>query len=144
MPKILAELNIATAIAPLDSPELKEFVDNLDYVNGLAENCDGFIWRLKDESGNATNIQMFDDPKVIINLSVWKDVDALKYFMFKTDHINFFKKKAKWFESPKEATYVLWWINDDTMPTVEQGLERLALLREQGETPKAFSFKQLF
>ncbi|EAS65783.1 hypothetical protein VAS14_10739 [Photobacterium angustum S14] len=52
----LAQLNIAKAKYPLDAPEIKEFVDNLDKVNAIAENSEGFVWRLKDESGHATNI----------------------------------------------------------------------------------------
>ncbi|WP_286262594.1 DUF3291 domain-containing protein [Thalassotalea atypica] len=144
MAKVLAELNIATALAPLDSPQLKEFTDNLDRINGIAEQSPGFVWRLEDETGNATNIQAFDNPNTIINLSVWKDVDALKTFMFKTDHVKFFKRKAQWFEKPRIATYVLWWIEDNEHPTVEQGIERLEALRANGETPEAFSFKQTF
>ncbi len=56
----LAQLNIALAKYPLDAPEIKEFVDNLDRVNSIAENSDGFVWRFKDESGEATNIKQFD------------------------------------------------------------------------------------
>ena len=144
MKKVLAELNIATAKESLDSPLLKEFVDNLDKVNAIAEHHHGFIWRLKDDSGNATNIQAFDNLNTIVNLSVWADVASLKDFMFKTDHVTFFKKKAQWFEKPKQATYVLWWVNENERPTVEQGIERLNTLRELGDTPNAFSFKQPF
>lgn len=144
MTKVLAELNIATAKASMDNPLLTEFVDNLDRINEVAEQCHGFIWRLKDDSGNATNIQVFDNPNTIVNISVWKDVDSLKYFMFKTDHINFFKKKAQWFEKPTQASYVLWWIDSDKMPTIEQALSKLEQLRANGETPEAFSFKQTF
>lgn len=144
MTKHLAQLNIATAIAPLESPELKEFVDNLDYINGIAEQSPGFIWRLQDESGNATDIQLFDDPKTIINMSVWQSPDALKNFMFKTDHMKFFKRKAQWFNKPVQANYVLWWLDEGQIPTVEQGLAKLKLLRQQGEQAQAFSFKKLY
>ena len=44
----LAQLNIAKAKAPLDSPLLQDFVDNLDRINGIAEQSAGFIWRLQD------------------------------------------------------------------------------------------------
>ena len=144
MPKVLAELNIATALAPLDSPKLAEFVDNLERVNELAEQCDGFVWRLKDESGNATDIQAFDNPNIIVNLSVWRSVDALKHCMFKTDHIKFFKKKTLWFEKPKQATYVLWWIDESHIPSIDEGIAKLQLLREHGDHQDAFSFKRIF
>tara|TARA_B100001063_G_scaffold239139_1_gene262307 strand:- start:2571 stop:2885 length:315 start_codon:yes stop_codon:yes gene_type:complete len=82
----LAQLNIALAKYPLDAPEIKDFVDNLDLINGVAENSAGFVWRLKDESGDATNIKLFDDPNMIINMSVWESVEDLKNFMFRTHH----------------------------------------------------------
>lgn len=45
----LAQLNIATLKAPLDSPLLADFVANLDRINRLAEQSPGFEWRLQDE-----------------------------------------------------------------------------------------------
>ncbi len=59
----LAQLNIAKAKYSLEAPEIKEFVDNLKLINALAESSCGFIWRLKDESGDATAIQAFSDVK---------------------------------------------------------------------------------
>lgn len=90
----LAQLNIALAKYPLDAPEIKEFVDNLELVNGIAESSEGFVWRLKDESGDATNIQAFDDPNMIVNMSVWDSVDSLKNFMFRTHHRDFMRRKG--------------------------------------------------
>ena len=144
MTKVLAQLNIATALAPLDSPQLAEFVDNLDRINAIAEQSPGFIWRLKDDTGNATDIQAFDNPLTIVNMSVWQDVEALKTFMFMTDHLGFMKRKAQWFEKSPQATYVLWWIDADHQPTIAEAKEKLAYLRDHGESPAAFSFKQVF
>lgn len=79
----LAQLNIAKALAPVESEMLQEFSNNLDPVNAIAEAAPGFVWRLKDESGNATEIQYFDDPLMLVNMSVWQSVEALKNFMFK-------------------------------------------------------------
>ncbi|WP_448554847.1 DUF3291 domain-containing protein [Thalassotalea montiporae] len=144
MTKVLAQLNIATALAPLDSPQLADFVDNLDRINGVAEQSPGFIWRLKDDTGNATDIQAFDNPQTIVNMSVWQDADALKNFMFKTDHLSFMKRKAQWFEKSLQATYVLWWIDAEHRPTITEAVAKLEYLRAHGETQAAFSFKQLF
>ncbi|KJG31973.1 DUF3291 domain-containing protein [Photobacterium angustum] len=140
----LAQLNIAKAKYPLDAPEIKEFVDNLDKVNAFAENSDGFVWRLKDESGDATNIQLFDDPSIIVNMSIWDSVDDLKNFMFRTHHKDFMHRKSEWFYRLTEANYVLWWIEDDEIPTPHHAVSRLEHLREHGETPYAFSFKSRF
>ncbi|MFA0222471.1 DUF3291 domain-containing protein [Vibrio splendidus] len=140
----LAQLNIALAKYPLDTPEIKEFVDNLELVNGIAESSEGFVWRLKDESGDATNIQAFDDPNMIVNMSVWDSVDSLKNFMFRTHHRDFMRRKGDWFHRLPEDTYVLWWIEEDHIPTLEEAIERLEHLREIGDTPYAFTFKTNF
>lgn len=140
----LAQLNIALAKYSLDAPEIKDFVDNLDLVNSIAEQSDGFVWRLKDESGDATSIKLFDDPNMIVNMSVWDNVDALKNFMFRTHHRDFMRRKSEWFHRLVEDTYVLWWIEDNHIPTAEEALARLQYLRENGDTPYAFTFKANF
>ncbi|MEH0712632.1 DUF3291 domain-containing protein [Vibrio owensii] len=140
----LAQLNIALSKYPLDAPEIKDFVDNLDLVNGIAEQSEGFVWRLKDESGDATSIKLFDDPNMIVNMSVWDNVDALKNFMFRTHHRDFMRRKGEWFHRLAEDTYVLWWVDDNHQPTPEEALERLKYLRENGDTPYAFTFKTNF
>lgn len=140
----LAQLNIAKTIAPMESEQLKDFVDGLDPVNGTAEASPGFIWRLKDESGNATNIVAFDDPDILVNMSVWESVESLKNFMFKTHHIDFLKRKKEWFAPMQQANYVLWWVPVGHEPTPQEAMERLEYLREHGESPHAFSFKKTF
>ncbi|MEZ9739357.1 DUF3291 domain-containing protein [Vibrio splendidus] len=140
----LAQLNIALAKYQLDAPEIKEFVDNLELVNGIAESSEGFVWRLKDESGDATNIQAFDDPNMIVNMSVWDSVDSLKNFMFRTHHRDFMRRKGDWFHRLPEDTYVLWWIEEEHIPTLEEAIKRLEHLREIGDTPYAFTFKTNF
>lgn len=140
----LAQLNIALSKYPLDAPEIRDFVDNLDLVNGIAEQSEGFVWRLKDESGDATSIKLFDDPNMIVNMSVWDNVDALKNFMFRTHHRDFMRRKSEWFHRLVEDTYVLWWIEDNHIPTAEEALARLQYLRENGDTPYAFTVKANF
>ena len=51
----LAQINVGRLLHPLDDPRMADFVDNLDKINALAEASDGFVWRLKDETGNATS-----------------------------------------------------------------------------------------
>ncbi|MDP2562765.1 DUF3291 domain-containing protein [Psychrobium sp. 1_MG-2023] len=140
----LAQLNIAKAKYALDAPEIKDFVDNLDPVNKIAESSEGFIWRLQDDSGDATNVQAFSDPSIIINMSVWSCADALKNFMFRTHHRDFMRRKKEWFEPIADDSYVLWWIPVGHIPTVEEGVEKLEYLRNNSDTPDAFTFKSHF
>lgn len=140
----LAQLNIARAKYALEALEIKEFVDNLEHINNLAESSDGFVWRLKDDNGDATNIQAFSDPNIIVNMSVWDSVDALKNFMFRTHHRDFLRRKKEWFHSIPEDSYVLWWVPIGHIPTVEEAIDKLEYLRKNGDTPNAFSFKSNF
>lgn len=140
----LAQLNIAKAKYSLEAPEIKEFIDNLEPINNLAEASDGFIWRLKDESGDATSIQAFDDPDMILNMSVWGSIDALKDFMFRTHHRDFLRRKKEWFHNLAEDSYVLWWVPVGHIPSVEEAIAKLEFLRANGDTANAFSFKSNF
>jgi len=135
-PYILAQLNIATLSFPLDSPELKDFVDNLDLVNSLAEKSEGFIWRLQTDEGNATAIDAFG-PDTIINMSTWRDVDTLKRFVYKTIHSQFIARRREWFKEI-DPHMVLWWITAGTQPTIEEAVQKLSLLATQGPCKMAF------
>ena len=74
----LAQLNVARLRAPLDDPLIADFVDNLERVNALAEHSAGYVWRLQTDEGDATAVRAFDDPLVILNLTVWTSVAAAR------------------------------------------------------------------
>src|SRR5262249_9461757 len=94
----LAELNIGRVRYPLGDPRMAGFVDNLDRVNGIADRSEGFVWRLKDESGNNTNLRAFDDPLIIANVSVWESPEALERYVWQTVHKRFYGHRHEWFE----------------------------------------------
>ena len=139
----LAQLNIARLLAPIDSPTLADFVANLDRINELAESSPGFVWRLKDEAGDATTIRPFGDD-VIVNMSVWQDVDALKNYVYYSGHLDIMRRRREWFERLAKAHMVLWWVPKNHIPTVEEALQRLDTLREKGATKEAFTFREPF
>ena len=140
----LAQLNIARMVAPIDSPVMADFVANLDPINRLAENSNGFVWRLKDETNNATSIRIFDDDFLIVNMSVWESVDALYQYVYQSDHVEVFKRRKEWFEKMPEMHMVLWYIPVGSIPSIADAEERLSYLRRHGETPYAFSFRKKF
>ncbi len=140
----LAQINIATLKAPLDSPELKDFVDNLDLVNGLAEASEGFVWRLKGDGNDATALRPFGED-IIVNMSVWRDVEALRQFAYgNATHVEILKRKREWFSRMKDAYMVLWWVPAGHQPTVQEAAQRLDLLRQKGPTAEAFHFGEAF
>lgn len=140
----VAQLNIARAKAPLDAPPLADFVAQLDAVNALAEASPGFVWRLKSDSGNATDIRAYDDPLMIVNMSVWESIETLFDFAYKTSHTKVMNRRKEWFESLPAPHMVLWWIPAGTIPTVEEAKRRLDHLAAHGPTPTAFTFKADF
>ncbi|MEW7291469.1 DUF3291 domain-containing protein [Aquimarina sp. 2304DJ70-9] len=140
----LAQVNIAEMIAPINDPVMTDFVNNLDRINALAEESKGFVWRLKDEEGNATAITVFDNLFLIINMSVWEDMDTLFNFTYKTAHVEILKRKKEWFKNMPRMHMAFWYVDNGHLPTPEEAKERLYYLQEHGETPYAFSFKSKF
>lgn len=141
----LAELNIGRIVGDTpDDPRLAEFMDALDKINALAEASPGFVWRLQDDSGNATSITAFDDPRMLLNLSVWDSVEALAAFAYKSNHAAFLARRREWFEALQGPDLVLWWVPAGHIPTIEEAKERLDRLISNGPTPEAFTFRERF
>jgi hypothetical protein len=140
----LAQINVARLIAPLDDPRIAEFVGELDSINRLAEEAPGFVWRLKSDSGNATDVVYNEDPFLIVNMSVWKSVEALREFTYATRHVEIFRKRAQWFEKMDKPHYCLWWVEAGHRPTIAEARERLEHYQLHGATPHSFWFSQRF
>lgn len=140
----LAQLNIATLLAPLDSPILADFVADLDRINAIADHSPGFIWRLQSEDGNATDIEHNFGETVIANTSVWTSVEDLHHYVYRTAHAQVMRRRKEWFEMMSDAYTVLWWIPEGHRPTLEQAQLKLELLKSNGPGPEAFTFKKRF
>jgi hypothetical protein len=140
----LAQLNIARFKYAPEDPGLADFMAALDPINALADSSPGFVWRLQDESGNATGINAFDDPMTLVNMSVWEDVDSLYEFVYRSPHIGIMRRRAEWTQRMEEAHMVLWWIPEDHIPTLDEAKGKLDLLRGTGPTPEAFTFRDRF
>jgi Domain of unknown function (DUF3291) len=140
----IAQLNIGTLIAPLDAPAVADFVAQLDTINALADAAPGFVWRFQTESGSATDVRPYDDDRIIVNFSVWESIPALHEFTYRTAHAAVLARRREWFERMREAILVLWWVPVGHIPTIDEALDRLAVLRADGPTPAAFTFKTQF
>ncbi|WP_086932401.1 DUF3291 domain-containing protein [Agarilytica rhodophyticola] len=140
----LAQINIAKARATMDSDIMKGFVDRLDEINALADKSEGFVWRLQTDEGDATSIQAYDDPMIIVNMSVWQDLESLKNFVYKTVHVDLIRDRSAWFDKITSAHQALWWIPAGHIPTVEEGREKLEILQRQGPSREAFTFAKPF
>ena len=136
----LAELNGGYALYPLDNPRMAGFMDSPDKTNALAERSHGYVWRMRSDSGNVTNLDVPDDEQMIANMSVWEVVTSLGNYVFNTIHAKFYEKLPAWFENMTQHHFVMWWVENDHTPTLDEAMERLAHLQEHDSSDHAFGW----
>lgn len=140
----LAQLNIARFRLPAEDPVNADFINALDRVNAIAEQQPGYVWRLQGEGDSAIDVHAFDDPNIVVNMSVWEDMETLAAFAYRNeDHRAIMRRRREWFEH-LEFYLVLWWIEAGHRPSVEEAKARLESLRRYGPTAHGFTFKQPF
>ena len=140
----LAQLNVGRLLAPVDTPAIAGFVAELDPINALADADPGLVWRLQTEAGNATSIRPTDDDLFLINMSVWRSLEALRGFTYASAHVQVLRQRRSWFEQLAEAHLVLWWVPAGHIPTIDEAMRRLARLRRDGPSAVAFTFRAPF
>lgn len=140
----IAQINVARMVAPVDSESMFGFTSRLDEINALADQAPGFVWRLQTEEGDATDIRIFDDDMIIINMSVWESLEDLHNYTYKTAHAELIKGRKNWFEKLSSSHMALWYIPAGTIPTPENAIRKLELIDEHGSTPMAFTFAHSF
>jgi len=140
----LAEINIGRVLGGPDDPRMADFYNNLARVNALAERMPGFVWRLKNESGeSAVGLTWPGDPTVAVNMSVWESAEDLGRFVFQTVHRNIYARKHEFFEMPARPTVALWWIPAGQIPTLDEAKERLDRYIAHGPSEFAFGWADL-
>jgi hypothetical protein len=141
----VAQVNIGRFLAPPGDPLLADFMDNLDPINAIADGTPGFVWRLQTDEGNATALRPdADDESMIINMSVWTSVEALADYVYRTDHLAFLRRRREWFSRMASHHQALWWVPAGTLPTVPEGMAKIAHLDVNGPTAEAFTFARRF
>jgi hypothetical protein len=145
----LAQVNIGRLREPPDHPQLAAFVEALDPVNAAADQADGFVWRLQTEDGNATAVKAFtwdagDSAGIIVNMSVWSDVEHLTAFVLGDLHRAILRRRREFFAKMAEAYLACWWVPEGHRPSTEEAEERVMYLRANGPTPFAFTLRHHF
>ena len=140
----LAQVNIGRARGATTDPIMQGFMGQLEEINALAERTPGFIWRLQTEDGDATAVRPYADERIMINLSVWADLQSLRTYVFQSAHAAVMRRRREWFERFQGVYLALWWVPAGHHPTPEEAVGRLAHLEAHGPTPFAFSFTQPF
>lgn len=140
----LAQVNVARALYPIDTPQMSGFVGALDRMNALADAHEGFVWRWPGDADTAAPFHMWGDPRIIINMSVWRSIETLGRYAYETAHVKVFERREKWFEPLGRPALALWWIDVGTTPTVNEAQARLDALAANGPTAETFNFGSAF
>ena len=136
----LAQVNVSRMKAAVDSPTMRGFVAAADPTFRLAESSPGFVWRLTGERGNVH----VHAGNLVVNLSVWRSYEDLHAFVYRSVHGGLVRRRSEWFLPTPSPSTALWWVADGERPTVDEALRRLALLRQYGPSPQAFSLRRRF
>lgn len=139
----IAQVNIGRIRAELNDPIMVGFVERLEEINALADSAAGFIWRLQTGEGNATYLRPFEDERTLLNMSVWETVESLRYFVFKTAHVELLRQRQAWFEKFVGAYSALWWVPTGHIPGVDEAKQRIAHLDRNGPSQFAFTFNSI-
>ena len=139
----IAQLNVGRPKYALDDPRMAGFMDNLDRVNAVAERSQGFVWRMTGEGDNNMDVTRADDPGMNYNLSVWRTAEDLEHYVWNTVHAKFYNRKAEWFPDMGIAHFVMWPIEEGHIPTLDEALDKLEILRRDGSTDTAFGWEGL-
>ena len=140
----VAQINIGRIVAPLDDPQMAGFVSRLDELNALADRAPGFVWRLQTSEGNATYFRPYNDDRILMNMSVWESVEALKNYVYRTVHSELLRHRHEWFTKFAGTYLALWWVPAGHIPGIDEARKRLAHLEAHGPTQFAFTFKTVF
>ena len=136
----LAQIEIAMALDDLVSETMVPFVAKLDEINELTDTRPGFTWRLEDEAGSVTSKNVFNDPRLIINMSLWDRIEPLMDFVYKSVHAQVREKRRDWFHMMKDTYHVLWWVEEDKVPTMKEAKQRLGHFKENGTSEYVFDY----
>jgi hypothetical protein len=140
----LAQVNIAIAKYAYDDPRFAGFVDNLDRIYELAASTPGFVWRHVTVNDDADAKAAFAEPDLVFNMSVWESKEALRDFVYLSDHVDILRQRGEWFIPQQRPIMALWWLPAGTIPTIVEARDRLARLAEAGPSDYAFTFSQFF
>jgi heme-degrading monooxygenase HmoA len=140
----LAQFNFARIRAELDDPIMLGFTSNLQRINRLADEHPGFVWRLKTDKGDSTDIRPYDDDRLLVTFSIWESIESLEDFVYHHQHAEIMRGRRQWFEHIDGFYIVLWWISAGDIPSIEEAKQRMEHLQTHGPTPFAFTFEETF
>ena len=139
---LLAETNLAWMRYSLDDPRMAGMREEIDRINALGDRSPGCVWRFKTTGGDATDVRVLGDWRVLFNLTLWRTLDDLRRYVYHSEHAGFLRRRREWFLRPPREPVALWWISEGPYPSVDEALARLERLWQQGPSAGAFTLKR--
>ncbi|MFJ2538803.1 DUF3291 domain-containing protein [Pseudomonas sp. NPDC087614] len=136
---VLAQFDLVKPRYPKTDPRMNSFYESTRYVNNLAEQHPGFIWRELNE--DQALLDELWGKGYLYTLSVWTSPESLKDFLYKTPHNEFRKRGAEWFLPISKPRVVMWWVEEGHIPTLKEAHEKMQILYEVGPSYQAFDLK---
>jgi hypothetical protein len=130
----LAQVNTSILRVGLKDPRMLSFMLGAEMIRRAAATAPGHVW----------NEQTHDGVALLISRSVWTSFEAFKDFAYRGLHARYMKRRDEWFVHSSRPSLALWWIPPGMLPTIEDALQRLELLRCGGPTAQAFDTAHVF
>lgn len=132
--------------AEKSDPAIREFYRRMPRVFQAAETTTGFIDRRED--GDFTlGPRFFDKTRHVRapqTLSLWRHPAPVRAFAGDPAHADALPRLGEWFLEPSWPSHVLWWIEDDHVPSWPEAWAHLEALHDRGPSPEAFTLAVAF
>ncbi len=76
----------------------------------------------------------------IATLSLWRDVQSARAFVYQGLHRDALTMRYDWFLRGEWPGHVLWHIEDDVLPLWSEGVSKLEALARHGESADRYTF----
>lgn len=84
----------------------------MEEMNSLAERSAGFVWRWRGSDAKPDALHAFADcfvpfepERLFYNMSVWKSIECLREYVFKTAHVEMLRAKRSWIDAFDRAPW---------------------------------------
>lgn len=138
----IAQMNWGRLKAPLSDPGMAEFDSSLANIYHLAEEHEGFIWRIPDEVAAQELRDLGHDERFSATVSVWHSVRALKDYTFQSLLGDFVERAREWFDIVEGPQLVIWDVEMNARPTFTEAFRHLETLKRLGPTPLAYGWPE--
>jgi hypothetical protein len=76
--------------------------------------------------------------------TLWRDLESVYAYAYNGLHAAALRQRKEWFVARPMLSYVIWWVDDDYIPSWQEACERYQRLHEAGASAEAFDFRHPF